>query len=85
MHYIDLQHSREQRTSIYNSDSAVNSGWKASFHKQTLWPTPGPPKREGSWDGRMSAKGGPQHGNLALPFDLGVCPSPSTPASGGYL
>lgn len=66
MYYIDLQHSQEQRTSIYNSDSAENSGWKASFHKHTFWPTPGLQKREGSKDGQLSSKGGAQPGTLAL-------------------
>lgn len=71
MHYIDLHHSQEQRTSIYNSDSAENSGWwKANFHNHTFWPTLGLQKREGSWDRQLSTKGGAQHGSLALPFHL---------------
>lgn len=37
MHYIDLQHSQDQRTFIYNSDSAESSGWQAGFTRTPHW------------------------------------------------
>ena len=56
MHYIDLQHSQEQRTSIYNLDSSESSGWKAVFISTHFWSPLGLRKREGAGIGRCVLK-----------------------------